>query len=78
MQNTKTRPKNMGNAIITSQSFDVLFSITGGRRMNCDICQCKVWNDEEQYRVFAKDQWWNVCALCGASAEKLGHRLVIV
>jgi len=46
--------------------------------MNCDICQCVLFDHEEQYRVYAAEAWWTVCALCGKSAEMLGHRLVIV
>lgn len=43
----------------------------------CDICQCRMYPEDEKYRVYAKEEWWIVCALCAASAEKLGHYVVM-
>lgn len=43
----------------------------------CDLCHCKVFEEEERYRVFANEEWFLTCALCGSAAEKLGHYVVI-
>ena len=49
-----------------------------GDQMTCDICQCRIYPEDQQYRVYAKESWWHICALCGQAAENLGHRLEIV
>lgn len=46
--------------------------------MSCDICQCRIYPEDQQYRVYAKESWWHICELCGQAAENLGHRLEIV
>lgn len=41
----------------------------------CEVCHCRVFEGEEEYKVFAKDRYWRICVLCGVSAEKLGWQL---
>jgi len=43
--------------------------------MKCDICQCQMYEEDQRFKIVAID--YHVCALCGASSEKLGYRLAI-
>jgi hypothetical protein len=44
--------------------------------MICDICQCRIYPEDEQYNIVLLD--YHVCALCGAASEKLGYKLSII
>lgn len=44
--------------------------------MICDICQCKLWDDDQQFKILLLD--YRVCALCASASEKLGYRLTVI
>lgn len=45
--------------------------------MKCDICQCRLYPEDQQFSLVANAELYYVCVMCGRAAEILGHTLVI-